>query len=206
MVRRWFPAVGALALLFGSAGTSSAQFIFLPVGFGNPVFGYGMGGNGFGNVTGYYPGGFPFSTIPRYPGAFSTYGPVSTGIMPYQTAPTYQGYPAAFATVPTTSYVAYAGRGSSTGTVGYVSYTLPELPARVDVTVPPGAELWFDGQRTSQAGGERTFHTPPLKKGEGYHYDVRARWTEDGKTVEQSQRVGVTAGSRATVVFPKSKG
>ncbi len=199
MRKRWIPAVGAVLLLLGNAGKSQAQFFILPIGFGNPVFGYGMGYNGFGNVNGWYPGGFPFSTIPRGYGGFNSYGPVSTGIVPYQSYPTYPSY----STAPTSSYVAYAGPG--TYRAGYVSYTLPDLPARVDVQVPPGAELWFDGQRTGQGGTERTFHTPPLERGQGYHYDVRARWTEDGKTVEQSQRVAVGAGSRASVVFPKPK-
>jgi uncharacterized protein (TIGR03000 family) len=195
MRKRWIPAVGAVVVLLGSAGKSEAQFFFLPIGFGNPVFGYGPGGSyGLGNYTGWYPGGFPFSTIPRYYGGYNTYGPISTGIMNYQPAPT------------TNSYVAYAGPGSTTAsTTGYVSYTLPDRPAQVDVRVPPGAELWFDGQRTSQASTDRTFHTPPLERGQGYHYEVRARWTEDGKTVEQTQRVPVTAGARVNIVFPRPK-
>ncbi len=193
MRKRWVLAAVAVALLLGNAGTSSAQFLFMPVGFGNPVFGYGMGWNPFGTFAGYYPGGIGRQYFPRSYGAFASYGPVSTGIMNY---PTY--------TAPTTSYVAFAGRGSSYATpVGYVRYTLPDEPARVDVQVPVGAELWFDGQRTSQGGADRVFHTPPLEKGRSYHYEVRARWTEDGKTIEQTQSVPVTAGGRARVVFPK---
>jgi uncharacterized protein (TIGR03000 family) len=195
MCKRWVPAVAAVALLLGNAGTSSAQFIFMPVGFGNPVFGYGMGANPFGTFTGYYPGGFGMHYFPRSYGAFNNYGPVSTGIMNYPTN-----------TAPTTSYVAFAARGSSYGSpVAYVSYTLPDQPGRVDVTVPAGAELWFDCHRTSQGGTERTF-TTPLEKGRGYHYEVRARWVENGKTVEQTQSVPVSAGTRGRVVFPKPRG
>jgi uncharacterized protein (TIGR03000 family) len=197
MGKRWIPAVGAVVLLLGHAGKSEAQFFILPIGFGNPVFGYGN--PGFGNYAGWYPGGFPFSTIPRYGygygGAFSNYGPISTGIQTYPFAPTTSYAPA-------NSYVAYSGPSS---TVGYVSYTIPDRPARIDVRVPSDAELWFDGRRTGQSGSERTFHTPPLEKGQGYRYEVRARWTENGKTVEQTQSVGVTAGARANVVFPKPK-
>jgi uncharacterized protein (TIGR03000 family) len=194
MCKRWIPAA-AVALLLVNTGTSSAQSIFLPAGFGNPVFGYGLGANPFGTFSGYYPGGIGWNYFPRSYGAFTSYGPVSTGVMNYTTS-----------TAPTTSYVAFAGRGSRYGNrVGYVSYTLPDQPARVEVEVPAGAELWFDGHRTSQGGTNRAFHTPALEKGRGYHYEVRARWTEDGKTVEQTQSVPVTAGARARVAFPRPR-
>jgi uncharacterized protein (TIGR03000 family) len=223
MLRRWFPAVGALGLLLGSAGTSSAQFFFLPIGFGNPVFGYGTY-NTPGGYS-YYPGGIGMNYFPGSYGAFSGYGPVRTGVSTYATNPYYNGYNAAlgaqasyFGTAGTggpvyssgsvpyglggPSYVAYAPRFS--GVTG-VSYTAPEQAARILVRVPAGAELWFDGHKTSQTGTERTFHTPALEKGRQYHYTIRARWMKDGQPVEETERVEVSAGSRANVVFPKAK-
>jgi uncharacterized protein (TIGR03000 family) len=222
MLRRWIPAVGALALFFGSADTSKAQFIFLPVGFGNPVFGYGGYNNPGG--YGYYPGGIGMNYFPRSYGAFTGYGPVNTGVSTYATNPYYNGYNASLAAqasylgtggpvysaysnpslMPTTSYVAYA-RGSANSGVTGVSYTTPDLSAQVIAQVPAGAELWFDGHLTSQTGMERTFHTPALDRGRSYHYTVRARWMKDGQPVDETQRVQVSAGSRTTVYFPKAK-
>ena len=75
-------------------------------------------------------------------------------------------------------------------------------PATVVLSVPADAEVWFDGVATSQRGAQRTFRTPPLAKGDHYHYTVRARWTEDGKPVDESQRVAVRAGEQVRVGFP----
>jgi uncharacterized protein (TIGR03000 family) len=196
MAKRWIPAAAVVVLLC-NAGTSSAQVLLaVPFGLGNPVFGNAFGANPFGNYVGYYR---PWiGSMGAYPGGYGGFmpGPVSTGV--WENSTQYRA--------PTTSYWAYAGRGSSgTSPVSYVSYTLPDRPARVDVLLPADAELWFEGQRTSQTGSDRVFHTPPLEKGRGYHYDVRARWTEDGKTIEQSQSVPVSAGARARVVFPKPR-
>jgi uncharacterized protein (TIGR03000 family) len=77
-----------------------------------------------------------------------------------------------------------------------------EEPATVQLSVPADAEIWFDGVATSKVGTERTFHTPPLERGIRYRYTVRARWTEDGKPVDESQSVIVRAGEAARVRFP----
>jgi uncharacterized protein (TIGR03000 family) len=74
---------------------------------------------------------------------------------------------------------------------------------KVDVRVPADAELWFEGQKTNQTGAERTFQSPPLEPGQKYVYDVRARWKENGKEVEQTRKVRVRAGERVTVDFTK---
>jgi uncharacterized protein (TIGR03000 family) len=76
-------------------------------------------------------------------------------------------------------------------------------PARASVAirVPADAEVWFNGYRTTQTGTERTFTTPLLDKGEDYYYDVRARWTENGKSVVRERRVLVRAGMRAQADF-----
>jgi uncharacterized protein (TIGR03000 family) len=74
--------------------------------------------------------------------------------------------------------------------------------ARVTVVVPADAEVFFDGTATTLTGTERTFHTPPLKEGSSFYYTVRARWTEDGKPVEQTRKVVVKAGDQLRVAFP----
>ena len=75
----------------------------------------------------------------------------------------------------------------------------------VDVKVPANAEVWFDGGKTAQTGPDRVFHSPALKPGVGYLYLVRARWSEDGREIEQVQTVTVHAGERVRVAFPLAR-
>jgi uncharacterized protein (TIGR03000 family) len=76
-------------------------------------------------------------------------------------------------------------------------------PAVVLIHTPVDAEVWFDGNKTQQAGSDRTFQSPPLPTGQSYHYAVRARWAENGKMVEQFQMVKVQAGQQSRVSFPQ---
>jgi uncharacterized protein (TIGR03000 family) len=76
-----------------------------------------------------------------------------------------------------------------------------ETRANVEVRVPPNAQLWFGDVKTVQGGEFRTFHSPPLERGSNYSYEVRARWTENGQTKEQTRIVRVRAGERAVVDF-----
>jgi uncharacterized protein (TIGR03000 family) len=76
-------------------------------------------------------------------------------------------------------------------------------PAVVQVEVPEGATVWFNGAQTKQGGGRRTYETPPLESGYPYHYDVKARWEENGKPVEQTRRIEVYPGGRITVTFAR---
>jgi uncharacterized protein (TIGR03000 family) len=73
--------------------------------------------------------------------------------------------------------------------------------AELTVVVPADAEVFVDGELTRQKGTERRFTTPPLVGGKRYTYDVRARWKEGGKPVEQTRKVPVRAGARVRVDF-----
>jgi uncharacterized protein (TIGR03000 family) len=73
--------------------------------------------------------------------------------------------------------------------------------AEITILVPPDAEIFFDGDATTQKGGERLFVTPPLEVGKKYHYDVLARWKQDGKPVERTRQVEVSGGARVRVDF-----
>jgi uncharacterized protein (TIGR03000 family) len=79
---------------------------------------------------------------------------------------------------------------------------LPDNTARVTVSVPPGADVWIDGSRTTSTGSVREFQTPPLTPGGQYTYEVRARWYENGQEVTQTQQVPITAGAHVQVTFP----
>jgi uncharacterized protein (TIGR03000 family) len=89
------------------------------------------------------------------------------------------------------SYGALSGKGGGT--------------ARVKVTLPDAdARVWFEGQLTKQHGTERGFVSPQLDAGQEYVYDVRARWTENGREVERTRSVRVRADGTATVDFTAS--
>jgi uncharacterized protein (TIGR03000 family) len=80
---------------------------------------------------------------------------------------------------------------------------LPALDtsAHISVTVPEDAEIWFDGTATTSTGTVRQFNSPPLTPG-NHSYGIRARWTENGRAVTQTQRVEVAAGAHVNVGFP----
>jgi uncharacterized protein (TIGR03000 family) len=63
------------------------------------------------------------------------------------------------------------------------------------------AELWIEGQKMTNTGTVRRFASPPLETGRGYTYNFRARWNQDGQTMDQTRKVRVHAGDRITVDF-----
>jgi uncharacterized protein (TIGR03000 family) len=71
----------------------------------------------------------------------------------------------------------------------------------INLRVPANAEVSFDGNKTSQSGGFRSFVTPALERGTEYSYEIRARWMNDGKPVEQTRKVNFRAGDRLTLDF-----
>jgi len=82
-------------------------------------------------------------------------------------------------------------------------YTDPNT-ATVTVIVPnPDAQVWFDDAQTSQRGMERIFQTPGLQQTGAY--TIRARWVDNGRTVDQQRRVQVQPGRSAVVDFRGEK-
>jgi uncharacterized protein (TIGR03000 family) len=225
----------ALALLLTSAGTSRAQFFFFPfmgpVGAMSPwsgTGGWGMypGTFGINNYPRWYGANYANSTAPSmmwnqpsygygtnmgaaYGGGLrSYYGNLMTTPFNYAASPGLYGYPSSNAVTPV-SYVAYSPplytyRGPA---VAPAAAVLPpsDQPATVEITAPADAEIWVDGQRTSQSGTYRVFTTPELEKGKSYHYEVRARWTDGGRVVDRTRKVPVYAGGRSNVDFTDEK-
>jgi uncharacterized protein (TIGR03000 family) len=78
----------------------------------------------------------------------------------------------------------------------YRSYYPPasNLPATIELTVPADAQVWFDGQATTQTGTVRRFVTPPLNAEGDYSYEVKIRWNKDGQPAEQTKTISVSAG------------
>lgn len=77
--------------------------------------------------------------------------------------------------------------------------------AHLLVLVPENAELWVNGIRTKQTGAQREFVSPALTPGKSYSYELKAQWTENGKTVEETRTVHVQANSRQPIDFTKAQ-
>jgi uncharacterized protein (TIGR02246 family) len=73
--------------------------------------------------------------------------------------------------------------------------------AIITIAVPPDAAIFFDGTATTQRGSERRFVSPPLERGRKYDYEIRARWMENGRVVQQARKVSVTGGDTVRVDF-----
>jgi uncharacterized protein (TIGR03000 family) len=212
--------LGAAALLLVPAA-ASAQVRFGGGRFGGGYYGgYSPGMYNYGYAPGFY-GNYGYSSYGGgyYPG-YSTYG---SGYYPgsvwgnynrgsyYGNGSTYPGYGA------TDFY--------SSGSAGMSSYygpgTMPDAgysygaragaetrdSVRLNVRLPdPNAEVWVEGKRTEQRGTSREFVSPALNPDKSYTYEVRARWTENGKDVERTKTVPVRANGTVTVDFTSSAG
>jgi uncharacterized protein (TIGR03000 family) len=74
----------------------------------------------------------------------------------------------------------------------------------ISARVPADAEIWVEGQKTSQRGPDRFFVSPPLTPGKTYTYDIKARWKQDGRDMERERHLTVRAGENYTVDFLRS--
>ncbi|MCS6864415.1 MAG: TIGR03000 domain-containing protein [Gemmataceae bacterium] len=75
----------------------------------------------------------------------------------------------------------------------------------LSVKVPqPAAEVFVDGQPTTQTGTDRIFESPPLAAGSTYRYTITARWIERGQLLEMTREVLGTPGEVVRVDFTSS--
>jgi uncharacterized protein (TIGR03000 family) len=96
----------------------------------------------------------------------------------------------------------------------YRAYYPPNgnLPATIELTVPADAQVWFDGQATTQTGTLRRFVTPPLRANSDYSYELKVRWNQDGQQKEETRTISVVAGAvrqlnllRSTRTMPEGR-
>jgi uncharacterized protein (TIGR03000 family) len=78
-------------------------------------------------------------------------------------------------------------------------------PASLHVRVPADAEMWFEGNKTTQDGLSRRFVTPPLRAGDAYVYRVRVRWLDGGQPIDVTRQVLVSAGDQIELDFIASR-
>jgi uncharacterized protein (TIGR03000 family) len=135
-----------------------------------------------------------------WPGTYNFYAPGfynpsvyfhGTNYAPYYSYGVVTGKPA----------TAYAP--AETADSGYAYGTTTHSPDAVliKVKVPREAEIWFGRFKTTQAGPERRFITPPLEPNRDFSYEVHARWMEGDRPVDQTRKVTVHAGDELTVDF-----
>lgn len=203
MLRRFVPFLGtsafALTAILIVAEPAAAQQFNRGGGFGyGSSWSGNRGGYGGGYYSPYYGGYGAYSGVRYYNNGYTP------NYAPYygrSYAPSvYQG-----------GYSPYASAQSilSVGD-GRMSMYAPENTnaVQINVRVPASAEIWFDGNKTTQTGASREFVSPALDNDAERSYEIRATWTENGRPVDQTRTVTFHAGDRITVNFmtPREQG
>jgi uncharacterized protein (TIGR03000 family) len=136
-----------------------------------------------------------YSSSPIYPGLGPGYlGPGLTGLSAGPYAPSRgSNAPSLGFGSSSIGYYSPAALAEAASLLPGNSQPAPDNAAHVILQVPAGAEVWFDGDKTRQTGTLRHYFSPPLTPGKDYVYEVRVRWTRDGKPVEETRRVHVHA-------------
>jgi uncharacterized protein (TIGR03000 family) len=214
----------ALAATIGLLGVASAQAGLFDQGIGSAMY-YGpyTGGHGYSyNVA--YGYGFAFSPADTwrrdpfaYPAGIYPYRPYDrpiscrvfpTPAVPYVSVPGPDGLPILVPSATPAGEPALPLTVAPTATPmlqPVPASAVAAQPATVRVSVPEGAEVWFDKEKLTQTGTERTFQSPPLPAGKMQIYSVRAKWNGGGREVEQFRVVGVRAGETARLTFPAAR-
>jgi uncharacterized protein (TIGR03000 family) len=200
MFRRWLPALAVGAALLLAAAPARAQFFrgrLMPVptlGFGSPF--------GLPFVTpGYYAPGlpgygsyYPDSSWP-YQGVFPRY---STPVLPSDYRRTQRANPNGLEGRPKQKIEEFEATPAK-DTRPPADVPTKAEPARLEVHVPAGAEVWFDGQKSSETGTVRTFETPVLQPREFSSYEVRVRRKGAATDTDEIRHVILRAGEKRTV-------
>jgi uncharacterized protein (TIGR03000 family) len=84
---------------------------------------------------------------------------------------------------------------------GYYAGYQAAAPANIVVTMPTGGKLTIDGYVSTQTSSTRHLVTPALSHDQEFNYTLVAETTQDGKLVQQSQKVTVRAGQTVPVSF-----
>jgi uncharacterized protein (TIGR03000 family) len=199
MIRKLLPALAMTAALLVTPATARAQFFrgnLMPF----PSLGFSPFGLPF--VTpGYYPYGYYPTTIPLYQDLMPRY---NAPVLPSQVLRSQQ--PANRLTgrphqkieefdVPTTSTPAAANVPDKEG------------PATLEVKVPAGAEVWFDGKKNTETGTVRHFESSPLLPGVSSSFEVRVRVKGAAQDTDDIRHVTLRAGEKRTLdVMPRPEG
>jgi len=191
MGRRWFLLIGvAVLFLVPAAPAQSAGFRGGLMGFPSVVFAP--------------PYGLPVS---------SPYYPYVPGLSPYGMNPVIPGQPR----LDSLQMLLQDYRRTTRPSPGRPQQKIEEFdppaknlrpaadaptkatPGKVEVKVPDGAEVWFDGVKSSETGSVRQFESPPIEPGETRACKVRARWKGAAQDTDEIRHVTLRPGQRLTV-------
>jgi uncharacterized protein (TIGR03000 family) len=163
-------------------------------GYGHGGYGHGGYGYGHGGYGRYGYGGYGYGGLGLYSGLYGYgYGSPYYGSSYYE--PAYD-YSSPSAVAPAAYY------SPDTSSIGSPADNPNPNAAMLQLRVPENAEVWFEGDKTSQTGSVRHFVSPSLEPGKTFTYDVRARWTDaSGQPVDRTKQVKVQAGARVGVDF-----
>ncbi len=194
-------AAGSLLLLpaVGSAQIATRNFPYYPGYYSYGYFPYNWGYTQPTNVYSYWPYtyGSPGLSAPAY-GMTRTQGPSYYAAPDYYSGSTLtNGYGVGTGNPANYSYGADYTYGASFGSTG-------NAPVHVNLRLPdPNAKVWINGQATQQEGTWREYVSPPLDPSRNYRYDIRARWVENGRDMDETRTTPVQAGGVATVDFTR---
>jgi uncharacterized protein (TIGR03000 family) len=144
---------------------------------------------------GFYPGFYGYGLGRGFYGYGPSYPYGSPGFLANST-----GYPAS---VVSGYYSPPQAAGASAAGPADYGTAPADNSAHIRVEVPANAEVWVEGYKTSQTGPVRDFISPPLDPKKKCFYTIRARWTEEGRAVEQTREVNVRANAWAKVDFTR---
>jgi len=77
----------------------------------------------------------------------------------------------------------------------------PNDSGTITIWVPEDAKVYVNGYLTKSTGNRRQFVSYGLKDGFNYKYEIRAEVTREGKTLDETHSVALTAGAKSTVAF-----
>ncbi|HEY7159215.1 MAG TPA: TIGR03000 domain-containing protein [Gemmataceae bacterium] len=188
-------------------GVTVGPTLGLGYGLGYGTYGPGYGGIGYGGYSSAY-GGYGYAA----PGVAYPSGGYGYPAKPYS-----NGSPNPYATPPSRAESNYPPAQQSAPEQPVPQRELPpptrnpqqeqapvkDNTARLTIIVPEGAELWFNGTKTSQTGTRREFDTPPLTPGQDFKYTIKSRWTEGGKPMEVTHAVQVRANTSQVIDLTK---
>jgi uncharacterized protein (TIGR03000 family) len=189
MSKVWLSAALGAAALLGLPAVSSAQ----------------RGGGHSGGHGGYSHGGYSHGGYSHGGYGHHGYGYGGYGYGLYLGVPGYgYGYPYYRSSYYYDPDYNYAQPSYAPNALQFSSPDENQNPsaAMLELRVPEKAEVWFEGDKTSQSGAVRHFVSPSLEPGRIFTYDIRARWTDaNGKPVDRTKQVKVQAGGRVGVDF-----